>query len=81
METLPNRKVPSIGSIPLTRNRSAVKSDTLERFAANNWRNAYKILSSILPSDEPLVSIEEIKKEHSLSVLNALTDEFCEEIS
>lgn len=69
-----------IGSIRLTRNRTGVKRDTIERFSANNWRNAYKVLSSILPPDGGAASIDEIKKECPLSVLNALTDEFCEEI-
>lgn len=73
-------KVNKIGSISLIRNKTGVKNDTIERFAANNWRNAYKVLSSVLPSDEGLASIDEIKRECSLPVLNALTDEFCEEI-
>ena len=80
METETDRKTKSIGSIPLTRNRSGIKSDTIERFAANNWRNAYKVLSSILPAEEALPSFDEIKRECSLSVLDALTNEFCEEI-
>ena len=73
-------KVNRIGSISLFRNKTGVKNDTIERFAANNWRNAYKVLSSILPSDEGLASVDEIKRECSLPTLNALTDEFCEEI-
>ena len=73
-------KVNRIGSISLVRNKTGVKNDTIERFAANNWRNAYKVLSSILPSDEGLASVDEIKRECSLPALNALTDEFCEEI-
>ena len=71
---------PQIGSIPLTRNRARIKADTVERFAANNWRCAYKVLSSILPAANSTVPVDEIKGECPKTVLDALTDEFCEEV-
>lgn len=73
-------RLTKIGSIQLTRNRTGIKADTVERFAANNWRRAYNVLSSILPASDSASATDEIKGEFPLAVLDALTDEFCEEI-
>lgn len=67
-----------IARIRRPRNTLGVRSSTLERFAANNWRRAYKVLSSMLP-DEDSSESDPVKEPLSLRKLNALADDFCEE--
>lgn len=60
------------------RSRTSIKADRIERFAVNNWRRAYRALEGMLPREPDNDSV--YSGEMSLSVLNLLTDEFCEEI-
>lgn len=70
-----------IGKILVNRNKPAMKDESIERFAANNWRRAYRSLTSMLPDFqsndyESIGGCEGI----SLDTINKLTDEFCEDI-
>lgn len=68
-----------LNRIRSTHSRTRVKADRIERFAVNNWRRAYRALDGMLAQDQDMDS-EKTSGVMSLSVLNLLTDEFCEEI-
>lgn len=65
--------------VQLPRHRTGVKADRLERFAANNWRRAYRVLMGMLETEEEK-DPSDVNNVMSMSALNMLTDEFCEEI-
>lgn len=72
-------KNPFYGRFQLPCRRSGIRPDRVERFAANNWRRAYRALVGMLP-DEPEGSAVPEGGTMPLGMLNALTDQFCEEI-
>lgn len=67
------------GRFQLPCRRSGIRPDRVERFAANNWRRAYRALVGMLP-DETEGSAVPDGGTMPLGMLNALTDQFCEEI-